>query len=116
MASRRLALADGVPRMYRMTNAGLSSRGLMLPAMHRLPLAPLRAVAALKQDLAAAARVVHPRPRRRHASSVACELDRRADDAADAVALVVPHQGVSWSYGELRTKAHSLAAGLHVSG
>ena len=77
----------------------------MLPAMHRLPLAPLRAVAALKQDLAAAARVVHPRPRRRHASSVACELDRRADDAADAVALVVPHQGVSWSYGELRTKA-----------
>lgn len=59
---------------------------------------------------------------RRHSSSssggglVAAALDRRADAAPDAAALLVPHQGICWSYGELRTRARSLAAGLQVAG
>ena len=66
---------------------------------------------ALRRATAAARPQIH-----RQAHSVAAELDRRADTAADAPALIVPHQGVHWSYQELRDKAHSLATGLQVTG
>jgi len=39
-------------------------------------------------------------------------LDRVAEAAPDSPALVVPHQDVRWSYGELRDKTDAFAAGL----
>jgi fatty-acyl-CoA synthase len=39
-------------------------------------------------------------------------LDRVADRAPDADALVVRHQGVHWTYAELRARADAFAAGL----
>jgi non-ribosomal peptide synthetase component E (peptide arylation enzyme) len=66
---------------------------------------------ASRRTVAAARPLFH-----RQAHSVAAELDRRADIAADAPALIVPHQGLEWSYQELRDKAHSLATGLQVTG
>jgi len=39
-------------------------------------------------------------------------LDRVAAEAPDSPALVVRHQGVRWSYRELRARADDLAAGL----
>jgi fatty-acyl-CoA synthase len=39
-------------------------------------------------------------------------LDRAADRAPDAEALVVRHQGVRWTYAELRATADAFAAGL----
>eukprot|EP01043_Picozoa_sp_COSAG02_P082941 COSAG02_NODE_21060_length_804_cov_1.412766_1_plen_221_part_00 len=69
-----------------------------------MPLASRRAAAAARPQI------------HRQVHSVAAELDRRADTAGDAPALIVPHQGVHWSYQELRDKAHSLATGLQVTG
>ena len=78
----------------------------MLSARSSGPLAARRAAAAVRTQ-----------PRlRRCAHNVAAELDRRANVAPDAPALIVPHQGVHWSYRELRDKAHSLATGLQVTG
>ena len=78
----------------------------MLSARSSGPLAARRAAA-----------TVQAQPRlRRCAHSVAAELDRRATVAPHAPALIVPHQGVHWSYHELRDKARSLATGLQVTG
>ena len=78
--------------------------------------APTPRRALLRPPRAAAAAEAAAAPRRHSSSVVAAELDQRADAAPDDAALVVPHQGIRWSYGELRTRAQSLAAGLHVAG
>src|SRR5579863_4056557 len=39
-------------------------------------------------------------------------LDRIADAAPDSPALVARHQGIRWTYQELRRRADDLAAGL----
>ena len=39
-------------------------------------------------------------------------LDRVAEQDGDKLALVVPHQGVRWTYAELKTHSDTFAAGL----
>ena len=44
--------------------------------------------------------------------TIGAVLDRIADRLPDSEALVVRHQGVRWTYGELRARADAFAAGL----
>jgi fatty-acyl-CoA synthase len=48
--------------------------------------------------------------------TIGAALDRIADRLPEADALVVRHQGVRWSYGELRARADAFAGGLVAMG
>ena len=49
-------------------------------------------------------------------SGIAHVVGAMANETPDATALVVPHQGVRWSYSELHDRARSLASGFSVAG